>query len=163
MREDNLLSHVKRSLLLWIRIYARPCNILYVFHGVCIINIILQAAWNYEISLRVLKNISLVRFAHSWNIFSTFEEEFRASALPYNILLSPDKLSSKKIHVLKRTWAPELLMKTCNNNIYSVWRIAPRHVFRSASATKPTSNDRWTWLLSFSSSSFAASLLVLST
>lgn len=26
----------------------------------------------------------------------TFEEEFRTSALPYNILLSPDKLSSKK-------------------------------------------------------------------
>ena len=100
-REDNLLSHVKRSLLLWFRTYARPCNILYVFHGVCIINRILQAAWNYEISLRVLKNISLVRFAHSWNIFSTFEEEFRTSALPYNILLSPDKLSSKKYMFLK--------------------------------------------------------------
>ena len=36
-----------------------------------------MAARRYEIALRVLKNISLVRCAHSSNIFSTREEKFR--------------------------------------------------------------------------------------
>ena len=45
-----------------------------------------MAARRYEISLRVLKNISLVRCAHSWNIFSTREEKFRISARPCNVL-----------------------------------------------------------------------------
>ena len=45
-----------------------------------------MAARRYEISLRVLKNISLVRCAHSWNIFSTREGKFRTSARPCNIL-----------------------------------------------------------------------------
>ena len=45
-----------------------------------------MAAWGYEIFLLVLKNISLVRCAHSWNIFSTLEDKFRISARPCNIL-----------------------------------------------------------------------------
>ena len=45
-----------------------------------------MATWRYEISLQVLKNILLVRWAHSWNIFSTQEEKFRISAWPCNIL-----------------------------------------------------------------------------
>ena len=40
-----------------------------------------MAAWRYEISLLVLKNISLVR-----NYFSTLEEKFRISERPCNIL-----------------------------------------------------------------------------
>ena len=41
----------------------------------------------YEISLLVLKNISLVRYAHSWNIVQhALEEKFRISARPCNIL-----------------------------------------------------------------------------
>ena len=40
-----------------------------------------MAAWRYEISLLVLKNISLVRA-----YFSTLEEKFRISARPCNIL-----------------------------------------------------------------------------
>ena len=39
-----------------------------------------MAAWRYEISLLVLKNISLVRA-----YFSTLEEKFRISARPCNI------------------------------------------------------------------------------
>ena len=34
------------------------------------------AAWRYEISLRVLKNISRVSAANEWDIFSTLEEKF---------------------------------------------------------------------------------------
>ena len=41
-----------------------------------------MAAWRYEISLLVLKNILLVRCAH----FSTPEGKFRISARPFNIL-----------------------------------------------------------------------------
>ena len=44
-----------------------------------------MAAWRYEISLLVLKNISLVRRVHSRNN-STLEEKFRISARPCNIL-----------------------------------------------------------------------------
>ena len=39
-----------------------------------------MTAWRYEISLQVLKNISLVKY------FSTLEEKFRISARPCNIL-----------------------------------------------------------------------------
>ena len=35
-----------------------------------------MAAWRYEISLLVLKNISLVRCAHSWNIFQHSKRNF---------------------------------------------------------------------------------------
>ena len=45
-----------------------------------------MAAWRYEISFLVLKNFSLVGFAHSWNIFSTLEEKFHISERPCNIL-----------------------------------------------------------------------------
>ena len=35
-----------------------------------------MAAWRYEISLLVLKNISLVRCTHSWNIFQHSKRNF---------------------------------------------------------------------------------------
>ena len=44
-----------------------------------------MAARRYEISLRVLKNISRVSAANGWNIFST-QETFRISKLPSNVL-----------------------------------------------------------------------------
>ena len=40
----------------------------------------------YTAILLVFKNISLVRCAHWWNIFSTLEEKFRIFARPCNIL-----------------------------------------------------------------------------
>ena len=46
-----------------------------------------MAAWRYEISLRVLKNISrAMRAANERNIFSTREEKFRIFKRPCNIL-----------------------------------------------------------------------------
>ena len=45
-----------------------------------------MAERRYEISLQVLKNISRVSAANSWNIFSTLEEKFRISKRPCNIL-----------------------------------------------------------------------------
>ena len=45
-----------------------------------------MAARRYEISLRVLKNISRVSAANEWNIFSTREEKFRISKRPCNVL-----------------------------------------------------------------------------
>ena len=45
-----------------------------------------MAAWRYEISLLALKNISLIRCASSWKIYSTLEEKFRISVGPCNIL-----------------------------------------------------------------------------
>ena len=45
-----------------------------------------MVAWRYEISLLVLKNISLVRCAHLEIFLSTREEKFRISAQLYNIL-----------------------------------------------------------------------------
>ena len=45
-----------------------------------------MAAWGYKISLLVLKNIYLVRCAHSGNISSKLEEKFRISVRPCNIL-----------------------------------------------------------------------------
>ena len=45
-----------------------------------------MAARRYEISLRVLKNISRVSTAHSWNIFSTREEKFLICKRPCNVL-----------------------------------------------------------------------------
>ena len=44
-----------------------------------------MAARKYEISLRVLKNISRVSTANEWNIFSTGEEKFRISKRPCNV------------------------------------------------------------------------------
>ena len=41
-----------------------------------------MATRRYEISLPLVKNISLVRCAHSWNIFSTGEEKFCISKRP---------------------------------------------------------------------------------
>ena len=38
-----------------------------------------MAGGRYDISLRLLKNISWVRAANEWNIFSTREEKFRIS------------------------------------------------------------------------------------
>ena len=45
-----------------------------------------MAARRYEISLRVLKNISRVTAANERNIFSTREEKFRISARLCNVL-----------------------------------------------------------------------------
>ena len=45
-----------------------------------------MAARRYEISLRMLKNISRVSAANKWNIFSTREEKFRISKRPCNVL-----------------------------------------------------------------------------
>ena len=46
-----------------------------------------MAAWRYEISLLVLKNISLVRcVTREISSFSTLEEKFRISVRPCNIL-----------------------------------------------------------------------------
>ena len=45
-----------------------------------------MAVRRYEISLRVLKNISRVSAANERNIFSTREEKFRISARPCNVL-----------------------------------------------------------------------------
>ena len=45
-----------------------------------------RATRRYEISLRVLRNISLVRCTHSWNISSTHEEKFCISKQPCNVL-----------------------------------------------------------------------------
>ena len=44
-----------------------------------------MVAGSYEISLLVLKNISLLCCAHSWNIFSTLGEKLCISAQPSNI------------------------------------------------------------------------------
>ena len=41
-----------------------------------------MAAQRYEISLRVLKNISQVSAVNKWNIFSTQEEKFCISKRP---------------------------------------------------------------------------------
>ena len=45
-----------------------------------------MAARTYEISLRVLKNISRVSSANEWNIFSLREEKFRICKRPCNVL-----------------------------------------------------------------------------
>lgn len=45
-----------------------------------------MVAWRYEISFLVLKNISCLCCARSWNIFSTLAEKFPISAQPSNIL-----------------------------------------------------------------------------
>ena len=45
-----------------------------------------MAVRRYEISIRVLKNISRVSAAKEWNIFSTREEKFRTPKRPCNIL-----------------------------------------------------------------------------
>ena len=50
-----------------------------------------MVAWRYEISLLVLKNISLVR-----EYFSTLEEKFRISARPCNILYIVTVLSENR-------------------------------------------------------------------
>ena len=50
-----------------------------------------MVAWRYEISLLVLKNISLVRA-----YFSTLEEKFRISARPCNILYVVTVLSENR-------------------------------------------------------------------
>ena len=44
-----------------------------------------MATRRYEISLRVLKNISRVRAANERNIFSTGEDKFRISKRPCNV------------------------------------------------------------------------------
>ena len=46
------------------------------------------AARRYEISLRMLKNISRVSVRNEWNIFSTREEKFRFSKWPCNVLFN---------------------------------------------------------------------------
>ena len=43
-------------------------------------------AWRYQISLRVLKNISRLSAANEWNIFSTWEENFCISKWPCKVL-----------------------------------------------------------------------------
>ena len=55
-----------------------------------------MAAWGYEIFLLVLKNISLVRCAHSRNN-STLEGKFRISARPCNILYFHDKKHTETV------------------------------------------------------------------
>ena len=45
-----------------------------------------MAAQRYEISLRVLKNISQVSAVNGWNIFSTQKEKIRISKRPCNVI-----------------------------------------------------------------------------
>ena len=54
--------------------------------GIYIIKEHYMAAWRYEMSLLVLKNIYLVRCVHSGNISSTLEEKFRIFPRACNIL-----------------------------------------------------------------------------
>ena len=84
-----------------------------------------MAAWRYEISLLVLKNISLVRCAHSWNIFSTLEEKFRISARPCNILyvIKPRPQISAvflEVKVNKRRGANSC---KCGTFSYALWNL----------------------------------------
>ena len=64
-----------------------------------------MTAWRYEISLLVLKNISLVRY------FSTLEEKFRISARPCNILYLfwGSQLGLGKSFVVGKTFIKELI------------------------------------------------------
>ena len=64
------------------------------FIGVYLIKRILHAAWRYEISLLVLKNISRVSALVKY--FSTREEKFRISARPCNVLYNYLYLCEKK-------------------------------------------------------------------
>ena len=57
-----------------------------------------MAAWRYEISLRVSKNISWVSAANEWNIFSTREEKFCISKRPCNVLLYKHQWTTKPFH-----------------------------------------------------------------
>ena len=57
-----------------------------------------MAARRYAISLRVLKNISRVRCAHSWKIFSTRGEKFRISKRPCNVLFIKHQWNTKPFH-----------------------------------------------------------------
>ena len=57
-----------------------------------------MAARRYEISLRVLKNISRVSVANEGNIFSTREEKCRISKRPCNVLLYKHRWNTKPFH-----------------------------------------------------------------
>ena len=70
-----------------------------------------MAAWREEISLRVLKNISLFSCAHSWNIFLTREEEFRISKRPCNILYKA------KSSVQRKTFITQEIVKYMKKNL----------------------------------------------
>ena len=62
-----------------------------------------MAAWRYEISLLVLKNISLVRCAHSWNIFQHSKRNF----------VSP------RGHVISSIYLPFRSEENCCKNYHS--------------------------------------------
>ena len=64
-------------------------------HPLDIEDIYYMAVRRYEISLRMLKNISRVSEVNKWNIFSTFEEKFCISVRPCNVLF---------IIIYKRQW-----------------------------------------------------------
>ena len=53
-----------------------------------------MAAWRYEISLLMLKNISLVRYAHSWNIVQHSKGNFVS---PRGHVISPIDVDNKAI------------------------------------------------------------------
>ena len=45
-----------------------------------------MAAWGYDFIFLCWKYLSLVRFAHSWEILSVLEDKIRIPARPWNIL-----------------------------------------------------------------------------
>ena len=78
-----------------------------------------MAARRYEISLRVLKNISRVRCAHSWNIFSTREEKFRISKRSCNVLYK-HQWNTKPFHFNSfLVWRRDLLCSHSNGVIFT--------------------------------------------
>ena len=86
---DMLFSHVKLSTLLWLHKNIAPFASKlkrFAIHW-CLLFI---AAWRYEISLLLLKNIPLVRrsLRSLVKYCSTLKEKFRISARPCNILYS---------------------------------------------------------------------------
>ena len=93
-------SHVKRSLLLWLNIKIAPCNafckIIYYFIDL------------------VLKNISLVRCAHSWNILQLSKRNF----------VSPrDHVISSMVVLLVQTplksWILQASLRNCKNCVHN--------------------------------------------
>ena len=75
LQENMISSHVKMTC------YLTHCSEkVWYFVGVHIINKHYMATWRYKISLQVLKNISLVCCAHSWNIFQHSKRNFVSSS-----------------------------------------------------------------------------------
>ena len=63
-------------------IFVSLCLFVFVLFFCCLYRGYYMAARGYEISLRVLKNMSRVSAANKWNIFLTREEKFRISKRP---------------------------------------------------------------------------------